>query len=359
MNPEPSPPSVHLEPPRPPGPPLSYSFWGIILGGLAGVLVGHPVAMTVQAFHSYVYEGTPFPFGHVLRHSFMLEMWPMILLYLIAGATFGGVLGYIFQRLQENRRRLDNLHQEFEIQVATLRHHYKNLSIGIQGFSGRIRKKLDELVQHMETCHHSECPTYPAFRQDLEVLERNIVILEDASQRLSHTLSQELFFLKALTAGPLVPESHDFFPFLVSTVNGLLGLRFRDKDVQVEINGQPLADCRDSLTFYFEPYTMEVILQNILSNAMRYGDFLRIRVEEAGPLITVEVEDNGPGMDVVKLKEHLLTVSDRRETDSSHLGLRVSLHLLEKSRGQLYVRSRPGEGAAFILNFPKHPRAPH
>jgi hypothetical protein len=69
--------------------------------------------------------------GPALLHSFHGEMWPMMLLYTLLGALIGLIWGVFLKRLREHRQRLDALHQEFELQVATLRHHYKNLAIGI------------------------------------------------------------------------------------------------------------------------------------------------------------------------------------------------------------------------------------
>ena len=57
----------------------------------------------------------------------------------------------------------------------------------------------------------------------------------------------------------------------------------------MEINRLPLELCQESLVFPFDPYTMEVILQNILSNAMKYGDWLQIKIADTGAWIRVEV----------------------------------------------------------------------
>jgi signal transduction histidine kinase len=88
---------------------------------------------------------------------------------------------------------------------------------------------------------------------------------------------------------------------------------------------------------------------------MKYADRMQIRVEERGSKVAVEVADNGPGLDVEKFRQHLLVPGDRREAESSHLGIKVSLHLLEKYGGRLLAWSRPGAGAKFILEFPKNP----
>jgi signal transduction histidine kinase len=200
-----------------------------------------------------------------------------------------------------------------------------------------------------------KCPTYEDLHPQLESLNHNVTILEEAAQRLTHTLDQELLFLRALTSDALTPGPQDFYPFLSHCIEDLLGMRFREKEIQVEINGQPAENCRDSMIFPFEPHTMEVILQNVLANAMRYGDHIQIGVTDLSDRLRVEVRDNGPGMDIQELKRHLATSWERREAESTHLGLRVSIHLLAKIGGSLAAWSRPGAGANFSIEFPKHP----
>lgn len=344
--------AVLLKPPISRASTWAYPWWGLLIGVAVGLLTGHPMAMVVYNLHDHLISGAPLDIAGAIIHSFHLHMWPMIATYGVLGGISGAFLGRIAQRLRENRLRLDSLHQEFELQVATLRHHYKNLALGIQGFSSRIQRKLTHLDEQMRQCAQGDCPTYDGVHQDLETLKKNVTILEEAAGRLSHTLGQELLFLKALTSDSLNPEPRDFYPLLIHAVKDLLGLRFREKAIRVELNGQGLDECRDTLLFAFEPYTMEVILQNILSNAMNYGDVIQIRVLDRDDRVRVEIQDNGPGLESEKLQCSLLLPGDRHE-ESTHLGLRVSLHLLEKLGGSLSVRSRPGAGAAFIVEIPK------
>jgi signal transduction histidine kinase len=162
-------------------------------------------------------------------------------------------------------------------------------------------------------------------------------------------------FLRALTSETLVAGTMDFYPILIHAVQDLLDLHFRDQDIRVEIDGEPPERCTGSLVFAFEPYSMEVILQNLLSNSMKYGDHLQVKVREWDGWVRVAIKDNGPGLEVKKLKDRLLTPTDRQSTASTHLGLKVSLHLIQKSGGRLLVLSRPGFGAEFIIELPKHP----
>ena len=68
-------------------------------------------------------------------------------------------MGFVFNRVRENQKRLQGLKEEFEIQVAAMRHHYKNLAFGISGFSDRARRKLEKLQEQI-----SELPDLETIR---------------------------------------------------------------------------------------------------------------------------------------------------------------------------------------------------
>jgi signal transduction histidine kinase len=120
----------------------------------------------------------------------------------------------------------------------------------------------------------------------------------------------------------------------------------------VRLNGQDPESCRDSLILWFEPYTMEVILQNLLGNAMKYGDEIDVTVAGGEGAAKVEIRDNGPGFEVEQLKRKLIAYVEGEDPEASHLGLKVSLHLLTKIGGRLSVWSAPGKGACFSVEFP-------
>ena len=138
-----------------------YPWIGVGLGVAVGILIGHPLAMLAYNFHECLMSGTTCDVSGALFHSFAFHMWPMMLLFSLFGGVSWGILGFVLKRLRDNRLRLDTLHQEFEFQVATLRHHYKNLAIGIHGFSGRIKRKITHLDETIGRClSQGNCPTY-------------------------------------------------------------------------------------------------------------------------------------------------------------------------------------------------------
>ncbi len=350
MNPE------RLEPLDLEFPPIKGSLWvypwlGMLIGAGAGVLVGHPITMVVQNLHDALFHLASFRPDQIFFDSFRTQFLPLKLLYAIPGGTLGAILGVIFRRLRENRLSLEALHQDFELQTSTLRHHYKNLTIGIEGFSKRIRRNVGKLDEMVRKCASEECLTEVCYRVDFESLANNLSILEATAQRLNQKLGQEVRLLKALTSDSVKAQPREFYTFLKQNVEELIDLRFREKKLRVEINDRPLEECSEHLAFPFEPYSMEIILQNILSNAMKAGDHVRIDVGQANGWVRVMVRDNGPGLELEKIKIHLLTPWDRQGPESTHLGLKVSLNLLQRSGGHMAVGSKPGAGTCFFLGI--------
>ncbi len=336
-----------LELPRHRSSPWPYLVTGALLGAAFEMLVSVPLDAVFRNLFQYIFAGDPIRLSHALAHLAQPGEMPAISL---TGFILGAVLGLVYYRLRENQKRLHDLHQEFEMQVATLRHHYKNLAIGINGFSGRARRKLEKLRPQLQ----DQVLPDADLRAEIDALEQSLTILTAASQRLSHTLEDELRFLKALQSRPLTQESQDFFQVLRHAIQDLLDLRFRDKEIRVEINGAaPNECCGAPLVFPFDPITMEIILQNILSNAMHYGDFIQIKAAAEEGMVRVEIRDNGPGIEMEAIKRSLVSQGARQGAESSQLGLRVTLHLLEKCGGHLSAMSKPGMGTTFILEFPK------
>lgn len=326
--------------------PWPYLLLGAFLGAAFEMLINAPLDAVFRNLFEYMFAENPIKLTHALAHLARPGEWPAVSL---TGVILGATLGVIFYRLKENQKRLQSLRQEFEIQVAALRHHYKNLALGISGFSSRAKRKLEKLQQRIHDCGVADGD----IKAEIEALEQSVTVLEDTSRRLTSTLTEELTFLKALQSDGLTLAPRDFFPVLRHAIQELLGLRFRDKAIGVEINDQPLHEPCAPLVFPFEPYAMEVILQNILSNAMRYGDFIQVQAAERNGKVVVEIRDNGPGVNVQEIKRSLVSAGRRRDAESTQLGLRVTLHLLEKCRGQLLVLNKLGAGATFILEFPR------
>ena len=72
----------------------------------------------------------------------------------------------------------------------------------------------------------------------------------------------------------------------------------------------------------------------------------------AGTEVWLRVADNGPGIDG-NTREHLFSPFHTSKDRGTGLGLPISRKLVDAHRGQLEVRSEPGEGTEFIVTLPK------
>jgi signal transduction histidine kinase len=333
----------------------NYSVWGFFAGAVSGVLVGHPLFMMVYVFHEYLYQQGPPALTQAILHSFSFHAWPLTLLFALSGALLGSLLGWVYSLLIESRLHEEYLRKEFELQVASLRHHYKNLAIGIRGLSNRVKQKLGKLDDVLGgiCAKRDDCPGFHAYSQEFQNLENYVVTLDSAARDLEETLTKELRLLRALASDCMILVPQDLYSVLVSSIQILLGLRFQEKEIKVEINGRPWEECRETLPLQFEPYTTEVVLQNVLSNAMKYGEHIQVRVLDQADQVQLEVEDNGPGLGVQNLRDTMATNYASGKAESTQLGLGVSLYLLTKCGGRLGVSSELGRGTTFYIFLPK------
>jgi signal transduction histidine kinase len=80
----------------------------------------------------------------------------------------------------------------------------------------------------------------------------------------------------------------------------------------------------------------------------------------AGSEVWVKVRDNGLGIDQ-QTRDRLFTPFYTNKRTGTGLGLAITKKLVEAHQGSIEVSAQAGEGAEFVLSFPKHParRSPH
>lgn len=108
----------------------------------------------------------------------------------------------------------------------------------------------------------------------------------------------------------------------------------------------------------WDPYRMEQVLTNLLTNAMKYGQGKPVRVMVRGSNQNVElsVEDHGLGI----APEHQERIFEQFERiNASHaatglgLGLYIVRQIVEEHGGRVYLRSKVGEGSTFVVQLPR------
>jgi len=107
-------------------------------------------------------------------------------------------------------------------------------------------------------------------------------------------------------------------------------------------------DARWSEPVAARPETLRRVLTNLLDNALKFGDAVRVTVEAPTPAtVAIVVGDRGPGIPDAELASVLrpfrrLDESRSRETGGSGLGLAIADRLTRALGGTLTLTNRPG-----------------
>jgi signal transduction histidine kinase len=109
------------------------------------------------------------------------------------------------------------------------------------------------------------------------------------------------------------------------------------------------------------------VVLNLLSNAAKYaprgGGQVVLTLSEDAEGITVEVQDNGPGIPddqqgMVFEKFRQVEGGEHYRPGGTGLGLPISRQIVAYFGGRMWLRSVAGQGACFGFFLPWHPEAP-
>jgi PAS domain S-box-containing protein len=147
-------------------------------------------------------------------------------------------------------------------------------------------------------------------------------------------------------------EKINFTPIVDETIEGLSYIHGSDQiDKYIEIN--------EPVDFYSDKGRIQIILNNIISNAIRYScphrrkPFLHITIQTSAEKAVLEISDNGKGI----AEEHLPKIFNmffRASHDSigSGLGLYIVKETINKIKGKISVVSTLGQGTSFTIEIP-------
>lgn len=153
----------------------------------------------------------------------------------------------------------------------------------------------------------------------------------------------------------VVPGPFDLAESVRSVVEAI-GEQAHAAGVTLELAAPPTLPCVG------DEFRIEQVVTNLLTNALRYGQGrpVSVTVATSGTEALVSVRDRGMGI-APEDQERIFEQFERAQGDAQvpglGLGLYIAREIAQAHRGQLAVRSTPGEGAEFILSLPL-PAAP-
>ena len=109
-----------------------------------------------------------------------------------------------------------------------------------------------------------------------------------------------------------------------------------------------------------DPKIIEMVLQNILSNAVKYSfanGEIKLEAEDDGERYLVKVIDHGKGIDKEKLGKLLKMMTSSTEGTGGELGtgigLFVSQQMMERNGGTIAMESEEGVGTTVTISIRK------
>ncbi|HEY5637673.1 MAG TPA: ATP-binding protein [Burkholderiales bacterium] len=177
---------------------------------------------------------------------------------------------------------------------------------------------------------------------DGAVREKFVRDLEDMEAMVGSTLE----FFRALGKEP---QRHpvDVTALIESIVDD-----FRETGHEVPVAGVPLG------TYLGHPEALRRCLNNLVENALRYGERAGITIDDAPEALRILVRDHGPGIPPGELERVFepffrLEASRNRESGGSGLGLSIARNIARWHGGEVRLSNAPGGGLLAELRLPR------
>ncbi len=188
-------------------------------------------------------------------------------------------------------------------------------------------------------------------------INRNYLVRAEKSVDRMITIIDDLEAISQLETGELQidPERFDLTA-LVKDVVDAQEMKATEKGIVLT-----MPDEHKAVYVYGDRFRIRQVLVNLIVNSVKYGKEngeTKIRFYNAGDTISIEVADNGIGID----KKHLPRLFERfyrvdksrsREQGGTGLGLAIVKHIIEAHNQTIHVMSTEGVGTVFSFTLKK------
>ena len=188
--------------------------------------------------------------------------------------------------------------------------------------------------------------------------------MQNAAARMQTLINDLLAFSRVIRSSQ---------PFVPVDLGRITKEVLNDLEVRIEKSGARV-DAGELPTINGDPTQMRQLLQNLLSNALKFqpaGKQPVVTISsriisdpsanesaaalDANPVWEISVQDNGIGFDEKHLEKIFAVfqrLHGRTEYEGTGIGLAVCRRILDRHGGTITARSQPGKGATFVFTVP-------
>lgn len=237
------------------------------------------------------------------------------------------------------------------------------------GLSGHLRENLEREKENIkglvsDISHQTKTPM-ANIRLYAELLRENLESEEDSAGkqqnlRLLDEISRQSekleFLIQSLTKMSRLESNIVEVKPRRQKVSELISAVVRDAVPKAVQKGVEIVNIYegDGCADYDMKWTKEA-LGNVVDNAVKYsrpGGRVQISAKEYGWYTAISVKDQGIGVreeDTAKIFGRFYRAGEVQQEEGVGIGLYLTREILRKENGYIKVKSKPGEGAEFVL----------
>lgn len=235
----------------------------------------------------------------------------------------------------------------------------------------RLAQAVSSRDEFLSIASHELKTPLTALRLQAQLTQRNLekgskdFFTEDRMNRFANSLDTQVDRLTNLVDDMLDISRIQSGKFIFSFQNGRLDHLVRDvlhrMTPALEHAGcELLMEIQDPIEADFDPFRIEQVLINLLSNAMKYGAGrpIHVRLGTEGEEAVLSVQDHGIGIapeNHRRIFERFERAISANDISGLGLGLFIVRQILDTHGGAIRVESALGEGATFTVSLPLCP----
>ena len=240
----------------------------------------------------------------------------------------------------------------------------KNQEDALKASNEELKKSNNELDRFVYSVSHDlRAPLasimgvieFTESESTLVEIKENLSMMKDSAKKLDSFILDILDYSRNSRMG-IRKEVINFKELLNDVRNNLKYMSSGKSNVEIRIN------IDNEIPFLSDKSRISIILNNLVSNAIRYHDpvqmnpYVDITIKTDITHANISVSDNGIGINE-KYHQSIFNMFYRvsKRSEGSGLGLYIVKETVEKLHGSILLESEPGKGTKFNINLANSP----